>query len=142
MHALSPDVLVSGQIAPDDLARLKVMGVTLVVNNRPDGESPDQPAGHLIAQRAQDHGVQYAAIPIAGQLTPDQAEQLERLLSRNDGKALLFCRSGMRSALLWAIAEARKSTPLETIADAVEGAGYSVAPVRGVLEAITREQRS
>ena len=140
MRALSSDVLVSGQIAPHDLGHLKDMGITLVVNNRPDGESADQPAGHLMAQKAQDHGVEYAAIPVAGQFTPDQAEQLEMLLSRNQGKALLYCRSGMRSALLWAIARARAGTPTDVIAEAVEGAGHSVAPVRGLLDAIAREK--
>lgn len=142
MRALSADVFASGQIGPDDLALLKNEGVTLIVNNRPDGESPDQPAGHLIAQAAQDQGLAYAAIPVAGQFTPDQAEQLELLLSQTEGKTLMFCRSGMRSALLWAIAQARTGTPLPTIADAVEGAGYSVAPVRGLLDAIAREQQS
>lgn len=142
MRALSPNVLVSGQIVPDDLAQIRASGVTLVVNNRPDGESPDQPAGDFIARAAQDQGVAYAAIPIAGQLGPEQAEELETLLARNDGKALLYCRSGMRSALLWAVAQARGGTPTDAIAAAVEEAGYSVAPVRDLLDALARQSRN
>lgn len=142
MRALSPDVLVSGQIVPDDLPQLKTLGVTLVINNRPDGESPDQPAGHRIAQAAQEQGVAYAAIPVAGQLAPEHAEQLQTLLAQNHGKALLYCRSGMRSALLWAVAQAGAGTPTGDIAAAVEGAGYSVAPVRDLLDAVAREQQS
>lgn len=142
MRALSPDVLVSGQIAPDDLAQLKESGVTLVVNNRPDGESPDQPPGQRIAQAAQEQGVAYAAIPVAGQLTPEQAEQLATLLTQNNGKALLYCRSGMRSAMLWAVAQAGAGVPTSDIAAAVEGAGYSVDPVRGLLDAVARQQQS
>lgn len=142
MRTLSPNVLVSGQIAPDDLAQLKGAGVTLVVNNRPDGESPDQPAGHRIAQAAQEQGMAYAAIPVAGQLTPEQAEQLEALLAQNRGKALLYCRSGMRSALLWAVAQAGAGVSTSDIAAAVEGAGYSVDPVRGLLDAAARQQQS
>ena len=142
MRALSPDVLVSGQIVSNDVVQLRDSGVTLVVNNRPDGESPDQPPGNLIAQAAGEQGLAYAAIPVAGQLTLEQAEQLRMALDRNNGKALLYCRSGMRSALLWAIAQARAGTPAEAIAAAVEGAGYSVAPVRGLLDAVAREQHS
>ena len=44
MHRqLDDKTLVNGQIAPEDVPALKEMGVTLIVNNRPDGEDVGQP---------------------------------------------------------------------------------------------------
>ncbi len=42
---LDEKVLVSDQIRPEDVAALVGEGVTMLVNNRPDGEEPDQPLG-------------------------------------------------------------------------------------------------
>ena len=45
MHRqLNDRTLVAGQIGPDDVPALKALGVTLIVNNRPDGEDVGQPA--------------------------------------------------------------------------------------------------
>ena len=42
-HRLDERTLVAGQIAPADVAALKSEGVTMIVNNRPDGEDVGQP---------------------------------------------------------------------------------------------------
>src|SRR3546814_4724071 len=57
--ALDEKTLVAGQIAPADLAAAKALGVTTVINNRPDGEAPDQPRGSEIAEAAQAAGLGY-----------------------------------------------------------------------------------
>ena len=49
---LDEKVLVSGQIRPEDVAALVGEGVTMLVNNRPDGEEPDQPLGMDIEKAA------------------------------------------------------------------------------------------
>jgi uncharacterized protein (TIGR01244 family) len=40
---LDERTLVNGQIRPADVPALKELGVTLIVNNRPDGEDAGQP---------------------------------------------------------------------------------------------------
>lgn len=142
-HELSPTVLASGQIAPQDLDRAKKLGVTAVVNNRPDGESPDQPDGQAIAEGARARGMEYAAIPIDHTgFGHEQVVALERLLDENDGKVLMYCRSGTRSTLLWALARASAGEPIEDIATAAERAGYSVTPVRQAMEALATRARN
>ena len=42
---LDDKVLVSGQIRPDEIAALRAEGLTLIINNRPDGEEPNQTLG-------------------------------------------------------------------------------------------------
>ena len=56
----------AGQIDAADIVRAKEAGIVAVVNNRPDGEVPDQPAGDTI-RKAVD-GVQRVAE--AGHLGP------------------------------------------------------------------------
>ena len=50
MHRqLDEKTLVAGQIRPEDVPALKELGVTLIVNNRPDFEDAGQPEGDIEA---------------------------------------------------------------------------------------------
>lgn len=107
MEQLSPQVFVSGQITADDLVGLSAQGFTSVINNRPDGESPDQPPSAELARVAQGLGMQFAHIPVAGPVTPADVDALASTLAAANGRVLLFCRSGARSTVLWQINAAR-----------------------------------
>ena len=56
VRQLDDRVLVSGQIMPADVADLRRHGVTMIVNNRPDGEDPGQPLAADIEQAARSAG--------------------------------------------------------------------------------------
>ena len=137
---LSDTMLVAGQIDPDDVERAREAGVTLIVNNRPDGESYDQPEGDAIRRAAQTAGIDYHAIPIGqGGFGMDEVAAMQTALDEAQGPVLAFCRSGTRSTLLWALARARAGDDLAAIEAAAQDAGYSVAPVRGTMEQLARE---
>ncbi len=103
---LSEKVAVAPQIAPEDVAAAKAAGFTGIVNNRPDGEAPDQPPGASIAAAAAAAGLSYAHIPMSqGGITPDMVEAVRAAIG-GEGRTLMFCRSGTRSSLLWGLAEA------------------------------------
>src|SRR3546814_19081622 len=70
--ALDEKTLVAGQIAPADLAAAKALGVTTVINNRPDGEAPDKPRGSEIAEAAQAAGLGCVAIPVTSGFSMEQ----------------------------------------------------------------------
>ena len=125
----------AGQIEPADIALAKQAGVVAVVNNRPDGEASGQPSGDAIRAAAEDAGLAYTAIPIgpAGFGAQD-VEALAQALDDADGPVLGFCRSGTRSTLLWALAQARKGRDLDAIAKDAAQAGYDVSPVRPAME--------
>lgn len=130
---LSGSVFTSPQIEPSDLAEAKAQGVTLVVNNRPDGETEDQPAGAEIEAAAKTLGLDYVAIPISGSFDAAKVDAMREALAKNDGKTLAFCRSGTRSAHLWGLAEARNGTALDTIKQAGAEAGYDLSRLDALL---------
>ena len=109
---LSDSFYASPQITPQEISEAAAMGITLVVNNRPDGEAPDQPEGTAIEAATRAAGMDYLAIPIgsAGFSEP-QVEQLQDALAAASGPVLGFCRSGTRSTLLWSLARARPGEP-------------------------------
>ena len=132
---ITDNFLASPQIMPEDIEQAKAEGVTLVINNRPDDEAPDQPAGAAIRKAALDAGMDYKAIPVgsAGFSMP-QVDAMAEALAGTTGKALAFCRSGTRSTLLWALSQAKNGADPETIAEQAERGGYNVAPVRPTMD--------
>jgi len=130
---LDDHVLVSGQIDPADVAEAAAQGVTMIVNNRPDGEAPDQPAGAAIAAAAEAAGVGYRAIPVGGGLSPELVQEMADALGASEGKVLAYCASGRRSAFLWALARAQAGDDGEEIVGKAANAGYDLTPIRSYL---------
>lgn len=98
---------VSPQITVDDVQEAARQGFRTIVNNRPDGEEPGQPASRDIEMAAAAAGLAYAHIPVRGAPGPEQVEGVRRLLDSADGPVLAFCRSGTRSIVTWAVGQAR-----------------------------------
>ena len=136
---LSDSVFASPQIAPGDVAAAKELGVTLIINNRPDGEDPASPQGPDIEAAAAEAGIRYLAIPIthAG-FSLEQVDAMADALENADSKVLAYCRSGTRSTLLWAMAQAKAGQPLDEITKAAESAGYNVSPVKGTMDMLAK----
>ena len=139
---LSQSVLASPQITTADLAAAADRGVTLVINNRPDGEAPDEPQGTEIEAAARALGMDYVAIPIthAGFSAP-QVAAMRQALDNAAGPVLTYCRSGTRSTLLWSLAQAQAGIDLDEIAGAAQSAGYDVSPVRQVMDVLAAQAR-
>ena len=133
MKKLDEKTYVAGQIRPDQLPEIAASGVTFLVNNRPDGEEPGQPCAAQMAAAAEAAGLGYAHIPVAGGFSPKQVEAMATALAERDGPVLAFCRSGTRSTLLWALAEAGRGADGETLMRKAAEAGYDLRPIAGYL---------
>ena len=133
MRQLDEKVFVSGQIRPEDVAGLRDQGIAMVMNNRPDGEEPDQPSGAEIEAAAEAEGLSYRSIPIQRGIGPADVEAMHEAFGETDGKVLAYCRSGTRSALAWAVARRREGMGIEDIEKAAASAGVDLAPVAHLL---------
>lgn len=132
---LTQNMLVSPQLAVEDVAAAAAAGVTMIVNNRPDGEDPFAPQGAEVSAAAAAAGLDYVEIPIghAGFSEP-QVDAMIAALEQAQGPILAYCRSGTRSTLLWALASAKQGEDPETIARTAAQAGYDVGPIRAMID--------
>ena len=134
-RSVTNDLMVSPQIGLDAVAEAKALGVTLIINNRPEGESEDQVPGADIEAAAQAAGLKYVAIPITHSgFSQPQVEAMVAALKGADGKVLAYCRSGTRSTLLWALAESAQGGDPDSLTNMAAKAGYDVAPVRPLMD--------
>jgi uncharacterized protein (TIGR01244 family) len=135
MHRqLDDKTLVNGQISPEDIDALKALGVTLIVNNRPDGEDVGQPNSDDIEAAAKAAGIDYRHVPIARGLGPSDIEAMrEAMHSAGDGKLFAFCRSGNRSVLSWAVAKSEDGVPSADLNRMANEAGFDLGPVAHLL---------
>jgi uncharacterized protein (TIGR01244 family) len=104
IHAVAPDVCVAGQLAPAAMAEVARAGFRSVVNNRPDFEyGPDQPTNAAIEAAARAAGLEYRFLPVGpAYQSPEEVAAFARLLNELPRPILAFCRSGARSAKLYA----------------------------------------
>jgi uncharacterized protein (TIGR01244 family) len=135
---LTSTIFVAPQISIEAVAQAKDEGVTLIVNNRPEGESPDQVPGAAIEAAARAAGMAYVAIPVTHSgFAPWQLDALDEALAGNaDGKVLCYCRSGTRSTLLWSLARARAGGKPDEIAEIAAAAGYDITPIGEMMHAL------
>ncbi|MBN9305834.1 MAG: TIGR01244 family protein [Devosia sp. 67-54] len=130
---INEHVSVAPQISPEDFPALKALGFTAVINNRPDGESPDQPSSATMQAAAEKAGLAYHYIPLGRDgVSSQMVVETEAALEGSAGPVLAFCRSGTRSTTLWALSQAGK-LPAEEIVAAAARAGYDMSHLLGHL---------
>ena len=108
LRPVAADVCVAPQLTPEAMAEAALAGFRSVVNNRPDFEhGPDQPTNASIEAAARAAGLEYRFLPVAGGYqSPAEVAAFARLLQDLPRPLLVFCRSGARSANLFAQAQA------------------------------------
>jgi uncharacterized protein (TIGR01244 family) len=129
---VTDDLSVAPQIELADVARAKAEGFAMVINNRPDGESPDQPSSAEVQAAAEAAGLAYVHIPVRGGPTPEQVEIERQILAEAKGPVLAYCRSGTRSIVTWSIGQALAGTrSRQELIELGAEAGYDLSGVLG-----------
>jgi uncharacterized protein (TIGR01244 family) len=134
IRQLDDRTLVSGQIAPGEVAGLAQRGVTMIVNNRPDFEEPGQPLANEIEAAATQAGIAYRFVPIVRGIGPADVEEMRKALrDAQGGKLLAFCRSGTRSAFACALAHREEGAPADEVHRRLADAGFDPGPIAHLL---------
>ena len=132
---LSARLSVSSQVDPNEMGRLADAGFRSIISNRPDGEEPGQPSWADMSEAARASGLEARHIPVVpGSIEDEHVSQFRNALDELPGPVLAFCRTGARSASLWALSKAGVLTPDEIVGTAAE-AGYDLSQMRPRLEA-------
>jgi uncharacterized protein (TIGR01244 family) len=130
IRPVDDSMFVGGQLYPE---RISGLSVALIVNNRPDQEEPGQPTSDEIEAAAKAAGIAYRHIPISGGFSQAQVTEMADALAATEGPVLAFCKSGMRSIYLWALAQARLGADGDELAAKALAAGYDLTPIRAHL---------
>ena len=134
---VTPNFAVAPQLAPGDIARAAADGFMTLINNRPEGEEAGQPKDAEIRAAAEGARLAYQAIPFTGPPPPNVVAATAELLEQARGPVLAYCRTGRRSIMAWAMAQALSGTrPANEIIALAAKAGYDLGGARGAIEAL------
>jgi uncharacterized protein (TIGR01244 family) len=134
LKRIDDSTIVAGQIYPEEVPGLAAVGVRMIVNNRPDGEEPGQPAAAQIEAAAQAAGLGYRYIPVGpGGLSSDLVAEMAEAIDASEGTLLAFCRSGTRSTYLWALARSQQGAEGDALIEKASAAGYDLSPLARFL---------
>jgi uncharacterized protein (TIGR01244 family) len=136
-------VALTGQLKPADMKALADAGIAVVINNRPDGEALfGQPRTADLEKAAKDAGLIFLDLPFSGpRATPDQVRALADLLAEGEDKIVAFCKSGMRSALLWGAASLANGRSLDEVLAGGRKAGQDLSGAAEIMTALAQAAR-
>ena len=102
--SMAPGLSVAGGLDRADIEALAAAGVRTIINNRPDAEDAGQLSAAEARSIAEARGIAYHHIPItAATLSGADVEAFATALRDAPAPVVAHCRSGTRSALLWAL---------------------------------------
>jgi uncharacterized protein (TIGR01244 family) len=133
--AIDDRVAICGQLQPRDMKDIAAAGYVAVVNNRPDGEALfGQPRTADLKKAAEAAGLAFLDLPFSGpRASADQVRALADLLVERPGRIVAFCKSGMRSALLWGAVAIAQGRSTDDVLAAAQHAGQNLEPVREIM---------
>jgi len=142
LAVLTPNVTALAQPAPDDIAELAERGYRSIIGNRPENEAEDQPSWLDLKAAAAAKNMDAIQIPVVmGQISDEQVEAFRNALEDLPKPIAVFCRTGTRAALMWALANQANLTVDERIAIAAKE-GYDLEPFRQRLSRETSSEQS
>jgi sulfide:quinone oxidoreductase len=142
IKTIAPDLSVSPQISVQDVGIAASQGFKSLIINRPDGESSDQTDHAAIEEAARRHGLEVRYVPVvSGKVTDADVEAFDKAMHELAAPALAYCRTGTRSATLWALSQAGHLST-DAILKTTAGAGYDLSGLRSRLEAKDTAQDS
>jgi uncharacterized protein (TIGR01244 family) len=132
IRPVTEDFAVAPQIEPADMAAIAARGFRLVINNRPDGEAPDQASSAQMEAAAHAAGLDYLYVPVRGGPGPGEIEAVLAAVNGAGGPVLAFCRSGTRSIVTWSLGQiAGGERDRAELVRLGRGAGYELSTVLG-----------
>ena len=132
---ITPGFAVMGATTPEDFAAAAAAGFRAVINNRPDGEDLNQLTAAEGADLARSAGLQYRHIParMPDVLSDEVVGPMREALDSFEGPILAHCKTGLRSVVAWAAAQAR-TEPVDDVLETLRQAGFQLDHLRDELE--------
>lgn len=108
IREIGPSLWTAPQLQEGDFAPIAAQGFCSIINMRPDGEEPGQPAAATLHDAAEAAGMRYEFLPVVGgQFTEQDVVDFARLVKELPKPILTFCRTGTRCTNLWQLVQAQ-----------------------------------
>ncbi len=139
---ITPHFAVTSALTADDFAEAARLGFGSILSNLPDDEVTDQLTARTEAGLAWRSGLRFAHVPAPKHnlFTDPVVEGMADAVARLHGPILAHCRSGLRSAIVWAAASAR-SQPVDCVLERLAAAGFDLEFLRDDLESQADRKR-
>ena len=135
---LENNYFVAPQIQQEDLSALKTMGFQRIINNRPDGESDDQPLSVELKAVAQDLGLEYVENAIDLKLLNQAHVDSQAAALSEAKKTLAFCRTGTRSSVLWVLMQNAQGGNYTELSAAVAAKGFDLSRCEAAMAPLVK----
>jgi sulfide:quinone oxidoreductase len=139
---LTPTFAVAPALSAEDIADAARLGFKAILSNLPDGEDESLLSARAEAATAWRAGLKFRHVPAPKHdiFTDEVVEAMADAVAGLEGPVLAHCKSGQRSAIVWAAASARSQT-VDCVLDALQAAGFDFAFLRDELEAQADRKR-
>lgn len=133
---LNEQMSITGALGIRDIDGLKAKGFTAIICNRPDYEDGGQSLAAEMESRATELGMRFLHIPVTQTgPTMQDIQMTKEALDSAEGPILAYCKSGMRSAMLWSLASAVSGgVTSDQLLSTVASAGFDLSGLRPALD--------
>ncbi len=133
---ITPDFALAPAFEREDFGALAEAGFKSVINNRPDWEDGVQLVSDQARQAAYSVGLGYCYLPADSQSLFDTefVRAFEDSLAALPGPVVAHCKTGTRTAILWAQVMIRRQ-PVDAVLAQLEAAGHDLWFLQTELEA-------
>ncbi len=107
IYLIDEQTALAPQLLPAHIPAIAEAGFEQIICNRPDSEEAYQPSIAAIQAEADKHALKVIYAPISGSdFTPEAIAKTQAALDSGK-KTVMFCRSGTRCSILWAIIQVK-----------------------------------
>lgn len=109
--------------------------IKTVICNRPDGEEPNQPDFENVKQWLNQNGIEHVVyLPVDMNNIDDATlESFKQAVANLPAPILAYCRTGTRSAMMWALNQVKRGVEVNSVIKAAELANINLEPHREKL---------
>lgn len=137
MEKIADYLYVSKQLNERTAKQVAQYEIKTVICNRPDGEEADQADFETVKKWLHEAGVENVVfLPVTmDSIDDEKLMEFQETIAKSAAPILAYCRSGTRSALMWALTQAKRGVEVSSLIRAADLAGIDLNRVRDKLEA-------
>ncbi|ULJ61174.1 TIGR01244 family sulfur transferase [Wielerella bovis] len=127
---------ISNQLDERFAKRAAQYGIQTVICNRPDDEEPNQPSFEQVKTWLNAVGIENVVyMPVVMDGIDDAAlREFQETVAKSPAPILAYCRTGTRSAMMWALNQTKRGVEVNSLIKAAELANIDLEPHRYRLE--------